>query len=122
MFAHTRAAVDQNSESPHHLEQQRRENRGALGALGLDPYGEPGPYSLAQPLGAYSAAPDEESKAKGKEPGFVDRRPRVKVGGRVVLHRDNGKLIWMNLRDASGELQVAVSQRECSEKAFSLAK
>jgi lysyl-tRNA synthetase class 2 len=46
----------------------------------------------------------------------------VTVAGRVVLSRDNGKLIWMNLRDASGVLQVAVSQKDCDERGFKLAK
>jgi lysyl-tRNA synthetase class 2 len=110
--------------STHHLEQQRRENRGKVGDLGLEPYGsaEAGLVTLAAARAAYDPAADEEFKARGKEPGYADRRPRTKVAGRIVLHRDNGKLIWMNLRDGGGELQVAVSQRDCSEKGFALAK
>jgi lysyl-tRNA synthetase class 2 len=38
--------------------------------------------------------------------------------GRVMLLRDNGKLIWMNLRDHTGDLQIAVSQRDCAEPGF----
>ncbi|MEX2218193.1 MAG: lysine--tRNA ligase [Phycisphaerales bacterium] len=119
--------MQQEPGATHHLEQQRRENRAAAAALGLDPYGsaEPGLVTLGAARLAYDGAADEAFKAKGKEPGFAppDRRPRVRVAGRVVLHRDNGKLIWMNLRDAGGEdLQVAASQRECSERGFSLAK
>jgi lysyl-tRNA synthetase, class II len=116
--------MDPAGESPHHLEQQRRDNRAAAAALGLHPYGsaEQGLTTLAMAKAAYDATADEQFKAKGKEPGFEDRRPRLRVAGRVVLHRDNGKLIWMNLRDAGGDLQVAISQRECAESAFSLAK
>jgi len=39
-----------------------------------------------------------------------------------MLHRDNGKLVWLKLRDHTGDLQVAVSQREVDEPAFALAK
>jgi lysyl-tRNA synthetase, class II len=106
------------------LELQRREKRAAAGALGLDVYGgrTPGLTSLAGAGAQYDASADAEHKERGKEPGFADRRPVVKVAGRVVLHRDNGKLIWMNLRDASGDLQVAVSQRDCAAPGFDLAK
>jgi lysyl-tRNA synthetase class 2 len=117
-------AADSPRESTHHLEQQRRDNRDAAAKLGFEPYGsaETGLATLADARLAYDHAADEEFKARGKEPGFTDHRARVKVAGRVVLHRDNGKLIWLNLRDATGDLQVALSQRECAEKGFALAK
>lgn len=108
----------------HRLEQQRRENRAAVAALGLSPYGaaQRDLVSLAEAASRYDAGADEEHKARGKEPGYVSRRPVVAVAGRVMLHRDNGKLIWMNLRDSTGDLQVAVSQRECAAPGFELAR
>jgi lysyl-tRNA synthetase, class II len=111
-------------QSIHELEQQRRVKRTAAGGLGLHVYGgrTPGLISLAAATARYDAGADAEQKERGKEQGFADRRPVVKVAGRVVLHRDNGKLIWMNLRDGSGDLQVAVSQRECAAPGFDLAK
>ncbi len=106
------------------LEAQRRANRQAAAALGLKPYGTRTKdlLPLAAAAAKYDASADEEQKAKGKEPGFVDRRPRVKVAGRVILLRDNGKLIWMTLRDASGDLQIAVSQRDVASPGFDFAK
>ncbi len=106
------------------LEAQRRANRQSAIALGLNPYGTrtTGLSSLADAAARYDAPADEEQKAKGKEPGFVDRRPRVKVAGRVILLRDNGKLIWMTLRDASGDLQIAISQRDAASPGFDFAK
>ena len=108
----------------HRLEQQRRDNRENAAKLGLAPYGgrTAGLVALADAAKKYDSAADVEFKEKGKEPGFADRRPVAKVAGRVVLHRDNGKLIWLNLRDSSGDLQVAVSQRECPSPGFDLAK
>lgn len=108
----------------HPLIQQRIANREALRAAGQEPYGgaEPGLMTLAGAHGAYSESADEEQKARGKEEGFVDQRPVVKVAGRVMLRRDGGKLIWLNLRDDSGDLQVAVSQRDCDAAGFAAAK
>jgi lysyl-tRNA synthetase class 2 len=122
----------------HPLEAQRRENRAAVAALGADPYGSrtDGLVSLAEAFARYDEVSDQalsaaqaEAKARQKDDptfrldGSEDRRPRVAVAGRVMLRRDGGKLIWMNLRDASRDsLQVAASQRECSERGFAVAK
>ncbi|MFG0306144.1 MAG: lysine--tRNA ligase [Phycisphaerales bacterium JB040] len=132
--------------TPHRLEQQRRDNREALRARGLDPYGSAaqGPDFVARRAAiaiardAYDEAADEANKASlasRKEaqqaapdapedalPALVDERPVVTVAGRVMLHRDNGKLVWLNLRDHSGDLQIAVSKRDCTEHGFELAK
>jgi len=112
------------AEETHHLEQQRRENRDAIAAIGLSPYGArvDGILSLAAAKTRYDEAADDEHKTKGKEEGFVDNRPVVRGAGRVMLHRDNGKLVWLNLRDHTGDLQVAVSKRDCEERGFQLAK
>lgn len=70
----------------------------------------------------YDLAADEAFQRKDRPEGEADRRARVKVAGRVMLLRDTGKLVWMNLRDQSGDLQIAVSKRDCSELGFELAK
>ncbi|USO00371.1 MAG: lysine--tRNA ligase [Phycisphaeraceae bacterium] len=125
----------------HHLEQQRRENREKIAALGLDPYGlrYDGALSLAGAAARYDEAADvahqagvaARKQAQKDHPGaaepdlpvVTDGRPRVRVAGRVVLHRDNGKLVWINLRDETCEsFQIAVSKRECDEAGFGVAK
>ncbi|MFZ2875615.1 MAG: lysine--tRNA ligase [Phycisphaerales bacterium] len=110
--------------SPHHLEQQRRANRDALASLGLNPYGQrtAGLLSLRDARALYDEAADTEHTTRAKEPGYTDRRPEARAAGRVMLLRDNGKLLWMTLRDASGDLQIAVSQRDCDEQGFKVAK
>jgi lysyl-tRNA synthetase, class II len=116
----------------HRLEQQRREKRDAVAALGLHPYGRrsDGLLDLAVAALRYDERADEQFKEAGKrareaagadEP-TPDPRPVVRVAGRIMLHRDTGKLIWMNIRDHSGDLQIAVSQRDCDEKSFQFAK
>jgi len=112
------------SQDLHHLQAQRRSNREAVRALGLEPYGTKvdGLITLATARAKYDAQADADFQASGKQPGFVDGRPTATVAGRVMLLRDGGKLIWLTLRDGTGDLQVAVSQRDVGEKAFQLAK
>jgi lysyl-tRNA synthetase, class II len=119
-----RPAHDPKSPSQLTLEQQRLANRQATEELGLLPYGQvsPGLLSLAQAIARYNPEADEHHRAQAKDPGFIDRRPVVRVAGRVVLMRDNGKLIWMTLRDDTGDLQIALSQRDVVAPGFDLAK
>ncbi|MAE66073.1 MAG: lysine--tRNA ligase [Phycisphaeraceae bacterium] len=51
-----------------------------------------------------------------------DDRPAACVAGRVMLHRDIGRLVFMTLRDATGDLQVAVSKKSVAPECFKLAK
>ena len=126
-------------DSVHPLEAQRRANRDAALALGLAPYGhrEDGLLPLADAKARYNEAADAAhqaaeaaAKAAKKDAGSTttstlpaaDARPTVKVAGRVVLLRDNGKLLWLTLRDSTGDLQIAASQRDVPEAAFAFAK
>lgn len=138
-------------ESPHRLEAQRRANRDAVRALGLDPYGQRtvGLVTVAEARSRYDekadAAHQAASAAAKGNPGAVvaDGRPVVKVAGRVMLKRDGGKLMWLQVRDhTSGpareagdtraetaaeramvkDLQVAVSMKDCAAPGFDVAK
>lgn len=90
-------------QSVHRLEAQRRANRDAIVALGLDPYGGRTTelLTIAQARAKYDEEANSAHQAAGKTPppGYVDHRPIVKVAGRIVLKRDGGKLIWMQIRD-----------------------
>ncbi len=106
---------------------QRRNNRETVRALGMEPYGvrtkdtdEIVAVEVAR--AAYDEAADKEYATRSKEPGFVDGRPKVRVAGRAMLLRDNGKLIWLNVRDHTGDVQVAVSQKDVDERSFAFAK
>ena len=134
------------AESIHHLEQQRREKRDAIRGLGLDPYGQriDGLVTLREARRRYDEAADlahQEASAKAKESGggdVPDERTRVRIAGRIVLKREGGKLVWLQLRDATtaaaqdiedGEapgmerdLQVAVSARDVEAPGFDVIK
>lgn len=97
--------------------------------LGFEPYGqrEDGLLALVDARARFSEeahaafdAAAKEAKASGGTP--ADTRAVVKVAGRVVQHRDMGKLVFLFLRDASGDLQVSVSKSALAAHAFDLAK
>jgi lysyl-tRNA synthetase class 2 len=113
----------------HPLEAQRRENRDAIAALGVAPYGtrEDGLVSLARARAMYDADADaahkasaEASKQAAKDgaaeaPAVEDSRPAAKVAGRVVLKRAGGKLIWLQLRDDTTASAVQIEGQEAGE-------
>ena len=87
--------------------------------LGVEPYGSR--VDGLEPLATARDKYDPEAEAPESE-GEEDPRPRALVAGRVVQHRDIGKLVFLSLRDASGDLQVSVSKAECPAEQFRLAK
>jgi len=111
-------------EREHSTEQLLADRRRKLDRLrdefGLDPYGQriDGLTTLAHAAAQYDEAADQANKDNPE----VDDRPVVRVAGRVMAHRVMGNLIFMSLRDATGDLQVAVSKKTVGQPAFSIAK
>ena len=78
--------------------------------LGVNPYGR-------RVDGLISLAAARERFIEGAE---GDARPVVRVAGRVVLHRDGGKLHWLNIRDLTADLQIAVSRKDAGATSFAV--
>ncbi|HPD28445.1 MAG TPA: lysine--tRNA ligase [Phycisphaerae bacterium] len=95
--------------------EDRKAKRAKLREMGLDPYGwrYPGVQSVAEVL--------RVGESLNLGPGRHAEGSSAKVAGRVVLHRPCGKLIFMTLRDGSGDIQVAVSKSAVDEQAFTVA-
>lgn len=76
-------------------------------ALGVDPYGAR--FTGVTPNARIRAAAEELNL----EPGQVseDQRANFKAAGRVILHRDIGSLIFMTVRDWTGEIQYGLSKK-----------
>ena len=51
-----------------------------------------------------------------------DTRAEVHVAGRVIQHRDMGKIVFLQLRDHSGDLQVSISKAAVPAADFEIAK
>ncbi|MCA9285800.1 MAG: lysine--tRNA ligase [Phycisphaerales bacterium] len=97
--------------------------------LGLEPFGQrvDGIVPLAHARSQFdeSAHADFEAAraaAAGSGAPPEDRRAPVRVAGRIMQHRDLGKLVFFWLRDHSGDLQVTVSKAQVPPATFALAK
>jgi len=78
-------------------------------AAGIDPYpvGYPRTQTIAEVRGQFGELPPDAATGA-----------RVGVVGRVVLHRNSGKLCFATIRDGSGEIQVMVSLDRAGEQAL----
>ncbi|MEM6393949.1 MAG: lysine--tRNA ligase [Planctomycetota bacterium] len=87
----------------------------------VDPYGSrlDDVAPLADARAQYDADADQAHK---DNPEAEDQRPVVRVAGRVMQHRVMGNLIFMQLRDGTGDLQIAVSKKAVGQPHFSIAK
>ena len=84
-------------------EQQRKIKLESIKQMNIDPYG--GRYDNAEP-----AADIKARYIDG------DESQRAKCAGRIVLHRDIGKLIFLTIRDRSGTIQVGLSKSLLADK------
>ena len=87
--------------------------------LSVDPFGQriDDLISLAQARDRYDKSADDHFKADPEG----DSRPSVKVAGRIMLHRAMGNLIFLTIRDHSGDLQIAVSKKAVDRDSFRIA-
>lgn len=94
---------------------------------GIDPYGRrvDGLVSLAEAWARFSAEAHDAfvAASEGTQEGttVADERPRALVAGRCVQHRVMGKLVFIVLRDSSGDLQVSVSKAALDPVSFKIA-
>jgi len=101
--------------SEHQQVQDRKSKLAKLCELGIDPYGQRFPD--VQALIEVRKTGDELAL----EPGEHAEKTAARVAGRVMLHRGRGKLIFMTIRDGSGDMQIAVSKAAVSETDFKVA-
>ncbi len=130
---------DEHGEGMH--EASRRDKLQQIAALGIDPWG--GRFDDRQWIGDLRArsaevkyrldsgveVPLPDMRAEGFDfrtwksqqgPGAVVG-PTVRAAGRIVLQRPTGKLIFLNIRDWTGDIQLFVGKKQVGEADFALA-
>jgi lysyl-tRNA synthetase class 2 len=103
---------DRPEEQGSTLEQERARRLGRIDdmrAAGTNPY--PYRFDRTHELGEIRAA-------HGHLEAGTETESRVTVAGRVMLKRDQGKLIFVTLRDRTGEIQLFVSKAVVGDVAF----
>ena len=89
-------------------EQERRAKLQKLRDLGVDPFGQrtAGVQELATVKALYTADMSH------------DGGPICRVAGRIMLKRDMGKLSFLTIRDASGDLQIGIDKKRVDEQSW----
>ncbi len=59
---------------------------------------------------------------KAEQGAGEETGPKVRVAGRIVLMRPTGKLVFINLRDWSGDIQIYIGKTQVGDANFELTK
>jgi len=103
-----------SEETPDSLEAARLEKLRRIEALGLDPWGRR--FDDHQAVAQVREIFLPEAK-EGEEPA----RPVVRIAGRIVLKRGQGKVAFLQVRDWTGTIQVMLGKNQVGEAAWALA-
>ncbi len=102
-----------SEESHESLESVRLDKLERIASLGVDPWGGrfDGHQAITQ-VRALTLPPAGETE---QPPG-----PEVRVAGRIMLRRGQGKVVFLNLRDWTGDIQIFVGKRQVGDAGWSL--
>ncbi|WCK54655.1 lysine--tRNA ligase [Aneurinibacillus sp. Ricciae_BoGa-3] len=96
-------------------EQIRREKLQAIREMGIDPFGEryERTHTAQQILDELASLDKEEIEAKGVE---------VKIAGRIMTKRGQGKAGFAHIQDQTGRIQIYVRQDQVGEQMYNVFK
>ena len=95
------------------LEAVRLEKLERIAALGIDPWGQR--FDGHQAIAAVRALPVPPA-----EPGGEPAGPTVRVAGRIMLRRGQGKVYFLDLRDWTERIQIFVGKKQVGDDGWSL--
>lgn len=118
----------EESSSPGVHEAARREKLRKITDLGHDPWGHR--FDDHQSIGSIRAreneiteeVPAEAAVEGGRDKGPILHGPKVKAAGRIVLQRIKGKLIFIDIKDWTGKIQVFIGRGQVGEENWALAE
>jgi lysyl-tRNA synthetase class 2 len=103
------------------LEAARREKLEKLRRLGLDPWG--GRFDDHLPIESIRAREGEIQSVEVEGSEHPEQRgPKVRAAGRIVLQRKAGKLVFLDLRDWTGRIQVLIGQKQVGPEHWAVAE
>lgn len=91
------------------LQAERQKKLDALRELGLDPYGWR--FEGVQ----HAAVLRGRAAELGIGPGEIREAERVRAAGRIVLQREFGNLVFLTVRDRTGDIQYGLSKKELGD-------
>jgi lysyl-tRNA synthetase class 2 len=106
------------------LEAARREKLRKIESLGFDPWGCR--FDGHQPISAIRELSDQIVTVEPSNPSEQNtphqKGPKVRAAGRIILQRKKGKLIFLDLWDWTGKIQVLIGANQVGEKNWELAQ
>ena len=105
------------------LEAARRQKMEKLIALGIDPWGQrfDDQCPIAKVRARENEITEETVEHRGKEQ-IAYSGPDVRVAGRIVLMRTAGKLIFADLVDRTGRIQLFIGKNQVGEENWEIAQ
>ncbi len=102
------------------LEASRRDKLRRIQELGFDPWG--GRFDNYQAIGQIRARESEIVAEPNADPAGTPELhgPKVRAAGRIVLQRKTGKLVFLNIRDWTGQIQLFIGQKQVGETNWEL--
>jgi len=91
------------------LEKARRDKLEKLRGLGVDPWGRR--YDAPQPMREVRTLGDGLDKAS-------DAGPTVRIAGRIMLLRSAGSLVFLDVHDRTGRIQVMLGKKQVGPDAW----
>ena len=116
------------------LEASRREKIRKIEELGFDPWGQrfDDHSSIAMIRGRENEIiteelppqpePVEGEQQSWRKPEPEQHGPKIRAAGRIVLQRKKGKLIFLDIRDWTGQIQILIGASQVGEKNWELAQ
>ena len=97
------------------LEQARRDKLERLKSLGIDPWGHR--YDGVQPIVEVRTIGESLDRSPDDTSG-----PAVRVAGRIMLLRSAGSLVFIDLTDRTGRIQLMIGKKQVGEDAWQIIK
>ena len=94
------------------LEDVRIEKLERIASLGVDPWGQR--FDGHQAISAVRSLP-LPSADESEQPG-----PTVRVAGRIMLRRGQGKVVFLDLRDWTDHIQIFVGKKQVGDLGWGL--
>jgi lysyl-tRNA synthetase, class II len=103
----------EDEQSRDDLEAVRQAKVGRIAALGVDPWGQR--FDGHQPINEVRTL-----SASAPQPGADAKGPKVRVAGRIMLRRGQGKVVFLDLRDWTERIQIFVGKNQVGEAGWAL--
>ena len=115
--------VEDENAAVHAIEAARRQKMEKLIEMGIDPFGHrfDNQQAISDVRALEGEITEETTTEKGREQKTYSG-PKVRVAGRIVLMRPTGKLIFINLIDRTGTIQLFLGQAQVGERNWEIAQ